>query len=53
MYIDVVEEPNERGNGGYLDDDGDNARYFDDIMKEVKLERSRVFLGDDGIEKYD
>ena len=34
-------------------DVGDNARYFDDTMREVKLERSRVLLGADGIEQDD
>ena len=53
MDIDVKEELNERVNGGYLDDVGDNARYFDNTMREVKLERSRVLLGAYGIEKDD
>ena len=51
--IDVEEELNEMVNCGYLDDGGDNARYSDDTMREVKLERSRVFLGADGIEQAD
>ena len=36
MYIDVKEELNERVNGGYLYNVGDNVRYFDDTMREVK-----------------
>ena len=53
MYIDVEEELNDRVNGGYLNDVSDNARYFDDKMREVRLERLRVLLGDDGIEQAD
>ena len=33
--IDVNKELNEKINGGDLDDDVDNARYFDDTMREV------------------
>ena len=36
VEIDVEEELNERGNGGDLDDVGDNARYFDNTMREVE-----------------
>ena len=53
MEMDVEEELNERVNGGDQDDDGDNARYFYDAMKEVELERSRVLLGDYGIQQAD
>ena len=49
--IDVEEELKERGNCGDLDDYGDDARYFNNTMREVKLERSRVLLGDGGIEQ--
>ena len=49
MNIDVDEELNERVNGGELDGVGDNARYFDDIMRGVKLERSHVLLVSDGM----
>ena len=51
--IDMEKELNERRNGGYLDDYGDNARYFDVIRREVKLEGLHVLLVDDGIEKAD
>ena len=51
MDIDVEEELNERVNGGDLDDVSDNARYFGDTMREIILERPRVLLGADGIEK--
>ena len=44
---------NERGNGGDLYDDGDNARDFDDTMRGFKLERSRVLLEYYRIEKAD
>ena len=53
VEIYVEEELNERVNGRDSDDDGDDARDFDDTMREVKLERSRVLLGDDGIEEDD
>ena len=53
MDIDVEEELNERVNGGDLDDVSDNARYFGDTMREIILERPRVLLGADGIEKDD
>ena len=53
MNIDVDEELNERVNGGYFDDFGDNERYFDDKMREVKLESSRVLLGAERIEQAD
>ena len=53
LDIDVEEELNERVNGGYFDDFGDNARYFDDKMREVKLESSRVLLGAERIEQAD
>ena len=33
-----------------MDDVGDNSGYFDDTMREVKLERSRVLLGSDRID---
>ena len=49
----MEEELNERGNGGDLDDDGDDAREFDDTTREVKFEKSRVLLGYDGIEQAD
>ena len=51
MDIDMEEELSEMVNGGDLYGDGDNARYFDNIMREVESERSRVFLGDHGLEK--
>ena len=51
--IYVEEELNERWNGGYLDDDSNNAREFDNTRREVKLERSRVLIGDYGTEKDD
>ena len=35
MNINVEEELNERRNGGDLDDDGEDARYFDNTMREV------------------
>ena len=35
VHIDLGEELNERGNGGYLDDYGDGARDFYDTMREV------------------
>ena len=38
-------------NGGDSDDDDDNARDFDETMREVKLEKLRVLLVDDRIEK--
>ena len=53
MEIGVEEELNERENGGNLDDDGDDARDFDNTTREVELERSHVLLGDDGIEQAD
>ena len=53
MDIDVEEELNERVNSVDLDDVGDNARYFDDTMREVKLERSRVLLVAEGIDQAD
>ena len=31
-----------------MDDFGGNARYFDDTMREFRLERISVLLGDDG-----
>ena len=31
----MEEELKERGNGGYLDDDGDNAREFYDTIRVV------------------
>ena len=49
----MEEELNERLNGGDLDDGGDDERYFDDTMRVYKLERSRVLLGADRIEKAD
>ena len=51
--IDVEEELNERGNGGDLYDDGENAREFDDTMRGVELKRSRVLLGYYGIDQAD
>ena len=36
-----------------MDDDGDNTRDSDDTMREVELERLRVLLGDNNIEKSD
>ena len=48
--IGVDEELNERANGGDLDDD---ARKCDDTVREVELERSRFFKGDNGIDKAD
>ena len=53
MDIYADEELNEMVNGGDLDDGGDNARYFDDSVREVKLERSRFLLGSDRIEQDD
>ena len=53
MEIYVEEELNERGNGGDLDDDSEDKIDFDDTTSEVKLERSRVFLGDDKIYQAD
>ena len=53
MEMYAEEELNERVNGGDSDDDGDDARDFKNIMRDVKLERSRVVLVDDGIEKAD
>ena len=53
MEMYAEEELNERVNGGDSDDDGDDARDFKNIMRDVKLERSRVLLVDDGIEKAD
>ena len=47
--IDVEEELNERVNGGYLYDVGEKAKYLNNTMREVKLERSRVLLGADRI----
>ena len=47
----MEEELNQGVNGGGLDDDGDNTRYFDDTMRVFKLESSRVLLGADGIEQ--
>ena len=35
MEIYVEEELNERGNGGDFDDDGDDTRDFDGIMRKV------------------
>ena len=35
LDIDVEEEMNESGNGGDSDDDGYNAREFDDTTREV------------------
>ena len=49
--IDVQEELNQRGNGGDSDNVGDNARDFEDTMREIEWEKSRVLLGDDSIEK--
>ena len=37
MEMDAEEELNERINVGDLDDDGDNARYFDAKMRELEL----------------
>ena len=51
LEIDVEEELNQRGDGGNLDDDGDNVRDFDYTMREVKLKRSHFVLVDYGIEK--
>ena len=51
--IDVEEELNERVNSGDLDDDGDNARDFDDTMREVELDMSCFLLVYDGIEQAD
>ena len=34
-------------------DDGDNARDFDNTMKEVEMERPSVFLGENWIDKSD
>ena len=34
-------------------DFGDNARYFDDTMREINLDRSCVLLGADGIDHAD
>ena len=54
MEMDVDQELNQRGNCGDSDDDnGDYARDFDDTMREVKLERSHVLLGDDGMQQAD
>ena len=35
VYIDVEEKRNERVNGGDLDDNGEDAREFEDKMREV------------------
>ena len=43
MDIDMEEDLSEMVNGGDLYGDGDNARYFNNIMREVESERSRVF----------
>ena len=40
-------------NGGDYDDDGDDARDFDDSMMEFELESSCVLLGYEVIEKAD
>ena len=54
MEMDVDQELNQRGNCGDSDDDnGDYARDFDDTMRGVKLERSNVLLGDDGMQQAD
>ena len=37
--IDLEGKLNGRGNGGELDDDGDNVTDFDNTMREVKLDR--------------
>ena len=49
--IDMEEEPNQRVNGGDQDNVGDNARDFEDTMREVEQERSHVLLGYDSTEK--
>ena len=36
-----------------MDDFGGNARYFDDTMREFRLERISVLLGDDGMDQVD
>ena len=53
VEFDVEEKLNESGNGGGLDDDCDGTRDFDNTLRKVKLERSRVLLGDYGIEQTD
>ena len=49
----MKEELNDRGNGGDSDDDLEDARHFNNTMKEVNLERSHVLSGYDGIEQAD
>ena len=44
---------NEKGNGGNLDDDGEDVRSLSDTMGEVELERSHVLLGDNRIGEAD
>ena len=36
-----------------MDNGGDDSIYFDNTMREVKLERSLVLLGADGIDQSD
>ena len=53
MDIGVEEELNERGDCGDSDGVGDDARDFDDKMREIELERPHVLLRDEGIYKAD
>ena len=41
--IDVEEELSDKINGGDLDDDDENSRDFDNTMRELDLEKLRVF----------
>ena len=43
MEMYVEEELNERRNRGDSDDDDDDAKYLNDTVREIELERSRVF----------
>ena len=51
MDNDEEEENNESVTHRNSDDDGEYSRDFDDTMRVVKLERSRVLLGYDGIDQ--
>ena len=53
MEIDVEDELNDMVSRGYLHDGGYNVRYSDNTIREVKLERSHVLLGADGVEQAD
>ena len=53
MEMDVEYLLNQSGNGGDLDDYGDDARDFYDTMREVELGRLCVLLGYDGIDQDD